>query len=219
MAWRRPGDKPLSERMMVNLLTHICVTQPRWVKHVSYVIICNIDNPLKTPTRKYTGEVILYTFLLSFYVYTYKTAQVKTNPWIFIHRKFWKTVMIFHFFPNIVNIKLIKISFQSLARSVISSPSVVKLNFWGAHILTVIFRQQRAPATCTNTYSVGFDCLAGKLRCCHWALFLWQSQVPNCGMLYQKRVSRAMISNYIRQYLRDEITCPCPWYLLPTQRY
>ena len=32
MAWRRPGDKPLSEAMMVSLLTHICVTWPQWVK-------------------------------------------------------------------------------------------------------------------------------------------------------------------------------------------
>ena len=32
MAWRRPGDKPLSELMMVSLLTHICVTRPQWVK-------------------------------------------------------------------------------------------------------------------------------------------------------------------------------------------
>ena len=31
MAWRRPGDKPLSEPMMVILLTHICVTRPQWV--------------------------------------------------------------------------------------------------------------------------------------------------------------------------------------------
>ena len=31
MAWCRPGDKPLSESMMVNLLTHICVTRPQWV--------------------------------------------------------------------------------------------------------------------------------------------------------------------------------------------
>ena len=31
MAWRRPGDKPLSERMIVSLLTHICVTRPQWV--------------------------------------------------------------------------------------------------------------------------------------------------------------------------------------------
>ena len=32
MAWWRPGAKPLSEPMMVNLLTHICITQPQWVK-------------------------------------------------------------------------------------------------------------------------------------------------------------------------------------------
>ena len=31
MAWRRSGDKPLSEPMMVNLPTHICVTRPQWV--------------------------------------------------------------------------------------------------------------------------------------------------------------------------------------------
>ena len=33
MAWRRSGDKPLSEPMMVRLLTHICVTRPQWVKY------------------------------------------------------------------------------------------------------------------------------------------------------------------------------------------
>ena len=33
MAWRRIGDKPLSEPMMVNLLTHFCVTQPQWANH------------------------------------------------------------------------------------------------------------------------------------------------------------------------------------------
>ena len=32
MAWRRPGDKPLSEPMMIISLTHICVTWPQWVK-------------------------------------------------------------------------------------------------------------------------------------------------------------------------------------------
>ena len=31
MAGRRSGDKPLSEPMMVSLLTHICVTRPQWV--------------------------------------------------------------------------------------------------------------------------------------------------------------------------------------------
>ena len=30
MAWCRPGDKPLSEVMMISLLMHICVTRPQW---------------------------------------------------------------------------------------------------------------------------------------------------------------------------------------------
>ena len=32
MAWSRPGDKPLSEAMMVSSRTHICITRPQWVK-------------------------------------------------------------------------------------------------------------------------------------------------------------------------------------------
>ena len=32
MAWRRSGDKPLSDPIMISLLTHICVTRPQWVK-------------------------------------------------------------------------------------------------------------------------------------------------------------------------------------------
>ena len=31
MAWRRQGDRPLSEPMMVRLRTHIYVTRPQWV--------------------------------------------------------------------------------------------------------------------------------------------------------------------------------------------
>ena len=31
LAWRRPGDKPLSEPMLVRSLTHICVIRPQWV--------------------------------------------------------------------------------------------------------------------------------------------------------------------------------------------
>ena len=31
MAWCRPGNKPLSEAMLIRLPTHICVTRPQWV--------------------------------------------------------------------------------------------------------------------------------------------------------------------------------------------
>ena len=46
MAWRRPGDKPLSEPMMVSLLTHICVTRPQWVKMKFFIAwIETIEKP------------------------------------------------------------------------------------------------------------------------------------------------------------------------------
>ena len=32
MAWRRPGDKPSSEPVMISLLAHICVTRPQSIK-------------------------------------------------------------------------------------------------------------------------------------------------------------------------------------------
>ena len=38
MAWRRPGDKPLSEAMMVNLPKHICVSRPQWVKRHNFIL-------------------------------------------------------------------------------------------------------------------------------------------------------------------------------------
>ena len=44
LAWRRPGDKPLSEPRMESLLTHICVTRPQWVdiksQNLAWSYIC-----------------------------------------------------------------------------------------------------------------------------------------------------------------------------------
>ena len=33
MAWQWPGDKQWSEPIIVNLLTHRCITRPQWVEH------------------------------------------------------------------------------------------------------------------------------------------------------------------------------------------
>ena len=49
MAWRRPGDKPLSEPMLLSLPTHICVTQPQWVKEVY--------PSLAKPSFKFSGSL------------------------------------------------------------------------------------------------------------------------------------------------------------------
>ena len=50
MAWRRPGDKPLSEPMMVRLLTHICVTRPQWVNII--LNTCPYACRFKAPSGK-----------------------------------------------------------------------------------------------------------------------------------------------------------------------
>ena len=50
MAWRRPGDKPLSEPMMVRLPTHICVTRPQWVN-----FICMLSLNMKSWSITLTG--------------------------------------------------------------------------------------------------------------------------------------------------------------------
>ena len=56
MAWRRPGDKPLSEPMMVCLLTHICVTRPQWVNVLHSPIFPRLTHcGLMTPY--YTSQV------------------------------------------------------------------------------------------------------------------------------------------------------------------
>ena len=43
MAWRHPGDKPLSEPVMVSLLTHIYVTRPQWVNDVDLVCLSTLE--------------------------------------------------------------------------------------------------------------------------------------------------------------------------------
>ena len=38
MAWRLPGDKPLSEPVMVKVPTHICITRPQCVKEENFTL-------------------------------------------------------------------------------------------------------------------------------------------------------------------------------------
>ena len=49
MAWRRSGDKPLSEPMMVSLLTHICVTRPQWVNQSWSILVQVGTEPFPEP--------------------------------------------------------------------------------------------------------------------------------------------------------------------------
>ena len=53
MVWRRPGNKPLSEPMMVRLLTHICLTRPQWVKSLMLNHFPNKFHKISMPWKLY----------------------------------------------------------------------------------------------------------------------------------------------------------------------
>ena len=72
MAWRRPGDKPLSGPMMVRLPTHICVTRPQWVipsHHYSFYV----------PITYFCHLVLQFIWLL-----TKESEQTKHKYWKFL---------------------------------------------------------------------------------------------------------------------------------------
>ena len=58
LAWRRPGDKPLSGPMMVRLPTHICFTQPQWVKNT--IANTTLDDCLMLSNRQSFIEIYEY---------------------------------------------------------------------------------------------------------------------------------------------------------------
>ena len=71
MAWCQSGDKPLSEPMIVSLLTHICVTQPQWVKvsattslFAQQLVKNNCGKNIKGPHSWFSGwhQAIIWTY-------------------------------------------------------------------------------------------------------------------------------------------------------------
>ena len=60
MAWRRSGDEPLSEPVMVSLLTHICVTRPQWVK-----LVCNWEIIENTNWHLRMRDRLVYFYYLT----------------------------------------------------------------------------------------------------------------------------------------------------------
>ena len=59
MAWRRPGDKPLSETMMVRLLTYTCVTRPQWVNDILAQCKSMIIMPFLTPFEPHFNNTVV----------------------------------------------------------------------------------------------------------------------------------------------------------------
>ena len=65
LAWRRLGNKPLSEPMIVSLLIHICITRPQWANTYRIWLIsvhwhtCSSLNNMSFPLIQY--QAISYT--------------------------------------------------------------------------------------------------------------------------------------------------------------
>ena len=88
MAWRRPGDKSLSEPMMVSLPTHICVTRPQWVNHcytVFNIMLC----------RTVFNSFELYDFPAKCYVLWLEGWRIRI----------WKT-KVHQIYPNMSSISI-----------------------------------------------------------------------------------------------------------------
>ena len=71
MAWCWPGDKPLSEPMMVRLPTHICDTRPQWVLNTNVVRThkCMYTWTCTTPLYVYLCMYVSYPVILFGFLY------------------------------------------------------------------------------------------------------------------------------------------------------
>ena len=74
MAWRRSGDKPLSEPMMAGLPTHICVSRPQWVNNIPALL-----------TRRKTSIWRLVALSTPSHYLNHKATSHYLNQWWFIY--------------------------------------------------------------------------------------------------------------------------------------
>ena len=83
MAWRRLGDKPLSESMMVCLLTLICVTRPQWPNVAAgSTIVCKFCS--------YSIDLIVYVFENEFkFSKRFTDGELTVVKW---HYRRWKVI-------------------------------------------------------------------------------------------------------------------------------
>ena len=88
MAWRRSGDKPLSEPMMVSSLTHICVTRPQCVNggrmytNTFYQIAASFINNIfpEFAEQKVLPEILSYINSYQFYdMHTIYSSHIYPN--------------------------------------------------------------------------------------------------------------------------------------------
>ena len=83
MAWCRPGDKPLSEPMMISLLTHTFVTRPQWI---------NASFPRRKWQKPYRYETFSWWIYLTecarIAAYKLKSKKIRLSR----HRWWWHLI-------------------------------------------------------------------------------------------------------------------------------
>ena len=78
MAWLRPGDKPLSEPVMVRLPTHICVIRPQWVNTYPLGLPMQLTNWLRGG-----AAVIILNFFREIAL-RWKPQDITLDQWTFL---------------------------------------------------------------------------------------------------------------------------------------
>ena len=86
MAWRRPGDKPLSLAMLVSLLTHKCVTRPQWVNDneiniahqwfptVVFIHLLGLENMADILQPTLFQNIVIITFKFNYFIPKHPTG-------------------------------------------------------------------------------------------------------------------------------------------------
>ena len=113
MAWRRPGDKPFSEAMLVCLLTHICVTRPQWFNkqqlygthNYTHIHTCTENVPATDSYKMHGCDVCECFFTVCMDLITY----IRKLHSYFLQTPLWK-------FSFVLHLALIDVVFYARAR-------------------------------------------------------------------------------------------------------
>ena len=104
MAWRRPGDKPLSEWKVYRLPTHICVTRPQWV-NIGYMLDVwknprtNFDIFFRNVRCDCSHSIVQIEFrIIYFFIFTFTRFTILLNNGMW---NYWMN----HFFYGIPGVK------------------------------------------------------------------------------------------------------------------
>ena len=95
MAWRRPGDKPLSWPVMVSFLIHISVTRPQWVKcYIIHVEHCH-EKCVVTISQGYQANAMATDLIQWKFMITFKLSFSACHWWLIWISSFtwWRLIM------------------------------------------------------------------------------------------------------------------------------